>query len=430
MMPGSAFSCTPVSSYILPMVVTAPDPLLITGGSLVLPDRVLPGGALLLAEGKVRYAGPRDGLPPLPPGCREVDADGGYVTPTLWEPHIHGCGGTWTGDTAPENLRVMAAVLAREGVGIFLPTTISDDEVIEDLGNALQSAGGEPGLAGRIPGIYVEGPFVSHSKRGGIPESCLKPVSLKHLNSLVEVSRNHIRMMTFAPELPGASDLCGGMRERGILPALGHSDARLPDLEAYENGGLLAVTHLFNGMSGVSHREPGLALWALMEPDVYTELICDGTHVHPAAIALALRLRPHSRIVLISDGVALAGVPEAAEGAGGAAVSMYGRKVTARGTGVYFTESGVLVGSRLLVRDGVSRLIRELGVPVPDAVAMATLSSATLLGFERKGALVAGKDADAAVFSPDFSRCSLTVFEGRILHALASRPADTYSNGT
>jgi N-acetylglucosamine-6-phosphate deacetylase len=321
----------------------------------------------------------------------------------------------------------MASVLAREGVGIFLPTTVSEEDVIEDLGEALHTVEEERGLTGRIPGLYVEGPFVSHAKRGGIPERCIKPVSLKLLDSLFQASRKTIRVMTFAPELPGSSGLCGGLRERGILPALGHSDARMADLESFEDGGHFAVTHLFNGMSGVSHRDPGLALWALLHPEAYTELICDGTHVHPAAIAMALRMRPHERIVLISDGVALAGLPDAPGGqaaltAGTRRVSMYGRAVEARGGGVYFEESGVLVGSRLLVRDGVSRLVGQLHVPVPDAVAMASLAPARLLGYQGKGALLPGWDADAAVFSGDFARCIATVFEGRLLHGLPEDP--------
>jgi N-acetylglucosamine-6-phosphate deacetylase len=420
-----------------------PAPILIRNGSLVLPDRVVPEGALLLSDRKITYCGPEGGLAAalprgtLPAGVQTMDAAGGFICPALWEPHIHGCGGTWVGAAAPGNLRVMGKVLAAQGVGVFLPTTVPDEDVIEDLGAGLAAVKGEPSLAGRIPGIYVEGPFVAHSKRGGIPERCLKPVSVKLLDALISASGRTIRVMTFAPELPGALGMCGALRERGILPALGHSDARLAELEAFEDVGLLAITHMFNGMSGVSHRDPGLALWALMHPELYTELICDGVHVHPAAIALALRLRPHDRVILISDAVALAACPEPSAGSAAAQpgadsagaspsepVSMYGRPVTARGNGVYFAESGVLVGSRLLVRDGVARLVRELAVPVHEAVAMASLNTAHLFGVDTKGALLPGMDADAAVFTPDFSLCSACVFEGRILHGLSdSHPA-------
>jgi N-acetylglucosamine-6-phosphate deacetylase len=414
-----------------------PAPILITNGTLVLPDRLVPNAAVLLADGKVAFAGPAAGLEASKAGGAAAtgpargatsirfDAAGGYICPALWEPHIHGAGGTWTGGESPGNLRTMARVLASEGVGIFLPTTVSDRAVIADLGRAIRTVGTEEGIEGRIPGMYVEGPFVSLAKRGGIPEECLHEVSREYLDALVAASGGTIRVMTYAPELPGAHALPAALRERGILPALGHSDARLEEIVVPAGDGPLAVTHLFNGMSGVSHRDPGLALWALLDREAYTELICDGAHVHPAALSLALKMRPAARIVAISDGVAPAGTPSGPGAPAGSAtrgdVVMYGKKVTARGSGVYFEESGVLVGSRLLVRDGLARLV-SMGVPVPEAVAMASVNPARLHGFPRKGSLLPGMDADAAVFAADFSRCTLSVFQGRALHGLPGTP--------
>jgi N-acetylglucosamine-6-phosphate deacetylase len=175
-------------------------------------------------------------------------------------------------------------------------------------------------------------------------------------------------------------------------------------------------------MSGISHKEPGLAQWALLNKEVFTELNCDGTHVHDAAVRLALRARPWERIVVISDAVAPAGLPpqDASGGHGGGttgpAHTLYGRPLVQRGNGLYYEDTGVLVGSRCLVPDCIARLIRELDVPVASAVAMATLNPARLLGFPRKGALLQGYDADVALFSRDFRRCSFLSWEGRAIH--------------
>jgi N-acetylglucosamine-6-phosphate deacetylase len=172
----------------------------------------------------------------------------------------------------------------------------------------------------------------------------------------------------------------------------------------------------------VSHKEPGLAQWALLNREAFTELNCDGVHVHQAAIALALRMRPWERIVLISDAMAPAGFAvgdPAAEG-----LSLYGMPIHARADGIYYREAGTLVGSRRLVRDGVARLAFDQKVPLAWAVAMASLNPARFLGYPRKGALLPGYDADVAVFSRDFSECSLLAWEGAILFPENGAPVD------
>ena len=163
-------------------------------------------------------------------------------------------------------------------------------------------------------------------------------------------------------------------------------------------------------MSGVSHKDPGLAQWALLDRQAYTEVNCDGTHVHDAAVRLALRARPWEKLIVISDAVAPAG-----QGAGGEKPTLYGKPLVAKGSGLFYEETGVLVGSRFLVPDCLARLVHTLGVPVVSAVGMATLNPARLLGYSRKGALLPGYDADIAVFNRDFSQCSFLGWEGRPL---------------
>jgi len=386
-------------------------PFLITGCEVVLPDRMIRRGAVLAHEGKILFAGSEDRLPgKLPDGCRRIAAPGMRACPALWETHIHGCGGVSTENMTARTLALMGQFLARRGIGAFLPTIVSDERSIGSLGEALSSLQAEPLLRGRIPGVHVEGPFVSAARRGAIPENLIRNPSIQYLEQMTAISRGTIRVLTIAPELPGSRDLLDRLPAVGILPSLGHSDAGWDSLHACDGISPLGVTHLFNGMSGVSHKEPGLAQWALLNKEVFTELNCDGAHVHDAAVRLALQSRPWERIVAISDAVAPAGLgPEAPVG------SLYGRSLTARGAGLYHADSGVLVGSRMLVPEGVSRLVHEFHIPVANAVAMATLNPARLLGFPRKGALLAGYDADVALFSPDFNRCSFLSWEGTAL---------------
>ncbi|MCX7029052.1 MAG: amidohydrolase family protein [Spirochaetes bacterium] len=384
---------------------------LIEGGDVVLPDRVIRPGMVFVHEGSIRYAGSSDRPGSAGPAgsLPVIDATGLFVCPALWEPHIHGCAGATTENATPDSLRHMAGYLASQGVGAFVPTTVGDESYVGALGAALEAVAAERELASRIPGIHVEGPYVNPVRRGGIPEAAIKPFSTAHLDRLAGLAKGRLRVMTFAPEVEGGRAIAAALAKKGIIPSLGHSDAAFEDLAALEGLPILSVTHLFNAMSGVSHRKPGLALWALLNREAFTEIIGDLVHVHPAAIQLALRARPNERIVLVSDAIAAAGWE-------GGELTLYGRKLVAKGNGLYYADSGVLVGSRALVRDAVAGLVTRFGVSVSTAVAMASLNPARMFGAERKGALLPGYDADVALFAKDFSSCRLTLWQGRPIH--------------
>jgi len=390
---------------------------------VVLPDRVVMAGVVVVVSGKIEYAGPPEHLPEkYKSSARRIAAPSALVVPALWEPHLHGCGGFTTEAMTPEAIVGMGGFLAQRGVGAFLPTTVPVEDYLRGLGRSLSSADARRALEGRVPGVHVEGPFVAQSKRGGIPEELVQPISPERLQRLLAVTENHIRVLTFAPELTGAEWLHGRLRELGILPSLGHSDAKYSDLSPYEETNPLGVTHLFNGMSGVSHKEPGLAHWALLNRWVSTELICDGVHVQDAALQLAIRARPAERVVIVSDAIGPAALTEGggagspASGPGQTPPTLYGKPLEPKGAGFYYADSGTLVGSNLLVKDGLARLIGTGMVSIPRAVAMATLNPARLFGYTRKGALLPGYDGDVAVFSRDFRHCDLLTWQGRVIH--------------
>jgi N-acetylglucosamine-6-phosphate deacetylase len=271
---------------------------------------------------------------------------------------------------------------------------MADESVIRRVAS-LVAAGSWPD---RVPGIYVEGPFVNPDKRGGIQPQYVRPVDLAYLRKLQRIAGGRIRMMTFAPELDGAGELPAAMRKLGILPCVGHSQASASRAAAVCGRGKLGCTHLYNAMSGLDHREPGLAAFALNQSRVYVELNPDGTHVAPDLLQITRRAKPADRIVLISDAVISAGFEPGV-------YDYMNRKVQSSASGVYYRDGGTLVGSSILLNEGVRRFMRLSGAPVHEAVRMASLNPATLLGLGRRtGSLEPGKSADLAVFSRDFGK--------------------------
>ena len=380
--------------------------ILIENGDLVLPDRVLNRGAVYIEDGKIVSVGSgKDQKSRLPPDAVGVDAADHWVCPALIEMHIHGCGGYSFHDPREGHLAEIARFLSARGVGLFLPTMVPDETYMQAVVKEMETLRAPE----RMAGLYLEGPFISKEKKGGILESYIRPFSPEFLNHLLDIAQGHLRIMTLAPELSGSADLIKTLRSRDIIPAFGHSSAVLSDLEIPAEN--LLVTHLYNAMLGVSHKNPGLAHWALLNDEVYTELNGDGTHVHPAAIDLTLRLRPAEKIILISDAVVAAGL----EGEG---PYYHGNKATVlKGGGVYYEDDGTLVGSRLLVKDVIWRMVKHHAIPVYQAVAMATRNPANLLGLENKGALEVGKDADVSLFNKNFSKCRLQLFQGQVMHS-------------
>ncbi len=383
-------------------------PLHITGGKVVLPDRVVDPGCVRTLGTKITYAGPssRDPGPGSSRAVQSMDARGGYVCPALVEMHIHGCGEVSFHDRSPGNrIEGAAGILARNGVGVFMPTVYADPSLVDGLAEEIGS--GHP----RVAGIYVEGPFVSPLRRGAIPPRWVSPPSRPVFDQIVQAARGHLRMMCLAPECTagGGEWVPEAIRSQGAICSLGHSNALADDLTAFEDLTPLNITHLFNGMSGVSHRKPGLAAWALVHRCPYAEINGDGVHVHPLALELALRTRPLNRTILISDAVVEAG--EHREEA-----TYSGVAIRRRGNGMYYAENDVLVGSASMIRDVVGNVIRTCDLSVEKAVSLASRTPLELLGVATKGILEAGMDADIAVFDTRFETCDLLVYEGRIEH--------------
>lgn len=356
-------------------------------GRLVLDDRVA-FGRIAIADGLIAEVVVEDG--PL-----DAAADTPYLAPGFVDVHVHGWGGhDAMGDTAA--LDGMARALLRRGVTSFLPTAVSAPlpalggfaDRIRTWMPAAPADGAEP------LGMNLEGPFLAPERRGAHdPTVLLAPADVPR--GSLEPLLDGLRLITIAPELPGALDLIAWFAERGVAVSVGHSAATMAEAAAGYAAGARSTTHLFNAMSGVDHRAPGVAAAALLEDAAWVELIADGVHVHPSLWALITRLKPADRLLLVSDAVALAGMGDGQGWLGGLPVEVADGRVTLAGT---TTLAGSVLSLDVAVRNAVAA-----GIPLPAAVAAASRNPLALLGVTDRGRLAVGQRADLVELGDDLS---------------------------
>lgn len=314
------------------------------------------------------------------------EGDGPFIAPGFVDIHVHGWGGhDAMGDLAA--LDGMARSLLQRGVTSFLPTAVTAPlgalaEFAERVRGWIPSAprnGAEP------LGFNLEGPFLAPARRGAHDATMLQvPASVPR--ATLEPLADGLRVITIAPELPGATDLVRWLSERGVAVSLGHSAATPAEAMAGYAAGATSTTHLFNAMTGVDHRAPGLALAALLDDTAYVELIADGIHVDPGLWPLIRRMKPPGRLLLVSDAISLAGTGDGHGTIGGLAVEVVGQRVTLAGT-------STLAGS-VLSLDVAVRNVVDAGVPLSAAVAAAGRNPLAMLGITDRGRLAKGQRAD------------------------------------
>lgn len=367
----------------------------LSGAKIVAPDGIVEGRSVVVRSGTVdALVLDREAPGDLP----RIDAGGDWVTPTLVEQHIHGAFGVGFDSLGEdparsgEALRTLAARLLSVGVGTFMPTMICEIRSIQALAAAIDASGLDETV---IPGIYVEGPFISAHRRGGIPAATIRPFEPATLRSVLEAGGGRIRAMTAAPEIDGAEELYRELRNAGVLVFLGHSDC---DLEATPLPAVpFGITHLFNAMSPFSHKRAGLAALPFVDRRPWTELNADGVHVNRTALAACGGALPAERLVLISDAAPPAGLPYGD-------FRYYGAPIRSGPDGVRYTEDGTLMGSNRLAPDVLRHWMEVSGWPAHLAVRTLTANPAELLGLDgRVGTIAPGRMARFAFWSPDWS---------------------------
>lgn len=375
-------------------------PLAIFPDTLLTPLEAIANAVVIVENERILAAGPRDSIT-VPKSARELRAKGKVLAPGFVDVHVHGAGGSDVMDAHPEALRTIATVLARFGATSFVPTTVtaSADRTIDALARiadtirAWPSHPGSNAPAAQPVGIHLEGPFISAHRKGVHPAEWIAAPSRELFDRFTTSAQGSLRIVTLAPELPGALDLVAAARARQIVVSLGHTDATYQQATAAIELGATHAAHVFNAMRPFSHRETGVIGAVLTSPQVTAELIADGVHVDEAAIRMLLAAKSVARTILVSDGTAATGMPDGAYRLGTFEVTVTG--------GVCRNAEGRLAGSTLTL-DRAIRTMTGLGVPLKDAVQMATLNPARVLNLqEKKGVIAPGADADLVLLDAD-----------------------------
>ncbi len=373
------------------------------GGRIVLEDRVMPG--------RIRIDG--EWIAEVEPD--ESQHAGPLLAPGFVDVHVHGWGCHDAMGT-PADLDGMARALLRRGVTSFLPTAVTAS--LPDLAAFAERVRAwlpnAPRDGAQPLGFNIEGPFIAAGKMGAQDPAWIRePAEVERAE--LEPLLDGLRLMTVAPETPGALELITWLRSRSVTVSAGHSATDVDIARAGYAAGASSTTHLFNAMSGIDHHAPGLAVAALTADDVYVELIADGHHVHPALWPIITRTKPADRLLLVSDAVSLAGSGVLRGMIGSLEVQVEGDRCTLR-------SSGALAGSLIALDSAVRNLVGS-GLPLPLAVAAASRNPATMIGAIDRGRLAAGQRADLVELTEDLQVRRVMRGGDRLAVPMDSRPA-------
>ena len=377
--------------------------LAFTAGRLLTPSEVVEHPLMLVDEGRVVEIASRSGRP-VPSDASPLDFGDGWLAPGYVDLHIHGSAGYDVMDDASAALPAIEQLLARHGVTSYFPTTVTAPmdttlRALERLAVAIEKreldreSKTADGHARALPlGIHLEGPFISHARRGVHPPQNLLGPTLALFEQFWQASRGRIRMMTIAPELKNAPEVIAEATRRGVCVSLGHSDA---DLAAAERGiaaGARHATHTFNAMRPLDHRSPGILGAVLTDRRVSADMIADGVHLDPAIVKLIADAKGPERTVLITDATSATGMPNGRYHLGSFEVDVLDGKCTI---------DGRLAGSVLTMDLAVRNLSRFAGWDLSKSVAAASQNPARIAQIANKGRLAVGADADFVVLTPE-----------------------------
>ena len=326
-------------------------------------------------------------------------SDDTTLTSTFLDIHTHGAAGHDVMEATPQALCTVSRFLATRGVGQFLATTVTAPvdktlRSLEGIANAIESHNHN----GAAPiGIHVEGPFISHIKRGVHPSDDILPPSIEIFDRFQQAARGHIRLMTIAPEVPGAVDLIAHAAKQGVRLSIGHSNATASETKAGIAAGATSATHTFNAMRALDHREPGIIGTVLDDDHLFAELICDGVHVAPELVRLWLKAKGAERAILVTDSMSAAGMPD-----GDYMLGTF--RVTVANGHCYLADdldrgAHTLAGSVLTMDRAVANLQAFTGAPFATAIRLATTNPATMLGLDSP--LAPGQPANFNRFTLD-----------------------------
>lgn len=359
--------------------------------SIVLKHAQIYTGLEVIHDGYIRFDKQIEAIGPMSDyrakaGDQVEFVSGKKIVPGFIDVHTHGGYGLDTMDGNADEINTMVNKMIHEGITTIFPTTMtqSDDAIAHAMQGVAAAAKKNP----VIKGVHLEGPFIAAIYKGAQPEKYIKDPDPKLLDHWNELSNHLVRLITYAPEDEGARVFEDYCLEHNIVPSVGHSNATREQMLASK---ATHVTHLYNAQREFKHREPGVTGHAMLEDNMYCELICDGFHIVPDMLKLAFEQKGADKIVLVTDSMRAKGMPEGESELGGQRVIVKDKQAR--------LESGNLAGSVLTFNDAFKNAIAFMDCSIEDAVKMASVNQATEFGLEDKGTLEVGKDADLNVMN-------------------------------
>jgi N-acetylglucosamine-6-phosphate deacetylase len=322
----------------------------------------------------------------LPADALLLDYPGATLSPAFFDVHIHGAAGHDVMEATPEALNAIGSFLASHGTGSFLATTVTAplDATLRALSGLAKLLAAPPAGGVALPlGIHLEGPFLSHLKRGVHPPEHLLAPDIGVFDRLQEAAEGHVRLMTLAPELPGAAELTAHATARGVRVSLGHSNATAAETRAAIAAGAVSATHTFNAMRPLDHREPGILGTVLTCDSLFAELICDGVHTAREMVKLWGRAKGPRRAILMTDAMSATGMPDGEYLLGGFPVQVANGRAMA---------DGVLAGSVLTLDRALENFIEFTGASLEHGLRLLTTNPAAMTGLgDQAGSLAVGQ---------------------------------------
>jgi N-acetylglucosamine-6-phosphate deacetylase len=375
---------------------------ILTAAALFDGTRVISEPLIAIDEGRVAAISARDSAASLPAGAQVMDFPGATLAPAFLDVHIHGAAGHDVMEATPEALDAMGRFLASRGTANYLATTVTAplDVTLRSLQGLAKLIGRENGPANGSAnavaqplGIHLEGPFLSHVKRGVHPPEYLLEPSIATFDRMFEAAEGCVRLMTLAPELRGAAELAAHAARRGVRVSVGHSNATAAETRAAFAAGATSATHTFNAMRALDHREPGILGEVLTDDAIFAELICDGIHSAPEMTRLWWRAKGPERGILVTDAMSAAGMPDGEYQLGGFAVQV------AQGRA---TRDGVLAGSVLTLDRALANCVAFTGAAIDKALRAVTANPAAMAGLDdAAGRVAVGRPANLVVLNAE-----------------------------
>jgi N-acetylglucosamine-6-phosphate deacetylase len=387
--------------------------LAIVGGRVIVPEGEIASGIILCEEGRIVHVGPAGAGVDPEPDSLILGAEGKVVMPGFIDTHFHGSGGSDVMADGVEGLHRISRNLLRFGTTGYLVTTVAArrEELLRAIEATLgaEASAGTAGPGAAILGLHLEGPYLNVRFKGAQPEWGIRDPDPEEARELLLAGGGRVKIMTLAPELPGGMELIRLLSSAGVAPSLGHSMADYETALAAIEAGATRATHLYNAMSGLHHRTPGLAAACLLEPGIQAELICDGVHVHPRMAQLAWKAKGREGLTLVTDATA-------AQGHGDGTYQLGDFQIEVRGPLCTLPDGVTIAGSVLTMNHAIGNAMAFTGMSLSDAAWTASTSPAHLCGVaDRKGSIEVGKDADFAILGADLS-VSQTILAGEVAY--------------